>query len=96
MMGELRTETKEVKKPHHLSSKSMIDILPPHPPFLRAQDLRWFSGFHMPIADRVSLVLAAGCSADKDRERENIFMPSVQQQASRLSHFPCLYTEFII
>lgn len=37
----------------------MIDILPPHPPFLRAQDLRWFSGFHMPVEDRVSLVLVA-------------------------------------
>lgn len=46
-------------------------------------EVKTWDGFHMTVAPIVSLVLAAGCSADKRKKRENNFMSSVQQQKDR-------------
>lgn len=50
-------------------------------------------GFHISVAPRVSLVLAAGSSADKGKERENV-MSSAQQD--RYSDFLNVNKEFVI
>ena len=59
-------------------------------------ELKTRDGFHMTVAPRVALVLAAGCSADKGKKRENNFMSSVQQQTDRQSDFQSLNKEFVI
>lgn len=59
-------------------------------------ELETWDGFHLLVAPRVCLVLASGCTTDKGRKKENIFMFSIQWEVARLSDFLGLYVEFII